>query len=95
MPSMMQAMYHRVDAVSGQGMVHRGGKDANADRKPVGQPLPDHMKGEVEYQQHNGKKGRERRIPAGKNRSIFIERACSRLSWHFTTDDATTLSMKV
>ena len=69
-----EAMYHRVDAVSGQGMVCHGGKGANADRKPVGQPLPDHMKGEVEYQQHNGKKSRERRIPAGK-KPVDLHRA--------------------
>ena len=28
-------------------------------------------------------------------RSIFIERACSLLSWHLTTEAATTLSMNV
>ena len=47
-------------------MVHHGGKGVNADRQPVGQPLPDHMKGEVERQQHNCKEGGNRSIPAGK-----------------------------
>ena len=32
------------------------------------------MKGEVEYQQHNGKKSRERRIPAGK-KPVDLHRA--------------------
>ena len=54
-----QAVYHRVDPVSGQGMVDQAGKGVNADlHSQSDSRCADHIEGEVENQQHDSKKRR-------------------------------------